>query len=92
MNNLVQNFTCELPNLDLANIKVFKSSLTSYQFNRLDHSLQTASFEESDGVDIEFIFASLIHDVGDALAPENHSQMSEKIIQPFSLDEVKWFL
>jgi predicted HD phosphohydrolase len=30
----------------------------------------------------------LIHDVGNALAPENHSQVSATIIQPFSLDKV----
>ena len=71
---------------------MLKSSLTSYQINRLGNSLQTASREESDGADIEFIFASLIHDVGNALAPENHSQVSATIIQPFSLDEVTWIL
>ncbi|MAU78391.1 MAG: hypothetical protein CMN48_05445 [SAR116 cluster bacterium] len=60
--------------------------------NRLDHSLQTASFEERNGADIEPIFAALIHDFGNALAPENHSQVSTTIIQPFSLDEVAWIL
>ena len=47
---------------------------------------------ERDGADIELIVAALIHDVGNALAPENHSQVSATIIQPFSLDEVTWIL
>ena len=66
--------------------------MTSYQINRLDHSLQTASFEERDGADIELIVAAFIHNVGNALAAENHSQVSKTIIQPFSLDEVRWIL
>tara|TARA_A200000113_G_scaffold198348_1_gene190416 strand:- start:332 stop:607 length:276 start_codon:yes stop_codon:yes gene_type:complete len=48
--------------------------------------------EERNGADIELIFAALIHDVGNALAPENHSQVFTTIIQPFSLDEVTWIL
>ena len=66
--------------------------MTSYQINRLDHSLQTASFEERDGADIELIVAAFIHNVGNALAAENHSQVFKTIIQPFSLDEVRWIL
>ena len=91
-NKLLQDYIYDLPNRDLATLEEVKSSLKSHQINRLDHSLQTESFEESDGADIELIFASLILDVGNALAPENHSQVSAKIIQPFSLDEVTWIL
>ena len=92
LNKLISDFIRDLPNRDLATLKEFKSSLTSYQINRLNHSLRKASFEERDGTDIEFIFATLIHKVGNALAPENHSQVSATIIQPFSLDEVTWIL
>ena len=56
------------------------------------HVVQTASFEERDGADIELIFAALIHDVSNALSQENHSQVSATIIQPLSLDEVTWIL
>ena len=76
----------------MAALKERKSSLTSFQINRIDHSRQTASFEERDRADIELIVAALIHDVGDERAPENHSQVSATIIRPFSLDEITWFL
>ena len=82
----MRDYTFDLPNRDLATLKELKSSLTSYQIYRLDHSRQTASFEERDAADIELIVAALIHDVGNALAPQNHSQLSATIIQPVSLD------
>ena len=92
LNKLDADYIRGLPNRNLATLKELKSSLTSYLINRLDYSPQTASFEERDGADIELIVAALIHDVGNALAPENHSQVSATIIRPFSLDEVTWIL
>ena len=86
------DYICDLQNRDLDTLKDAKSSLTSYEINRFDHSLQTASFEARDGADIKLIFAALFHDVGNALKPENHPQVSATIIQPFSLDEVTLFL
>ena len=88
----MQNYICELPNHDLANLEEIKGSLTSYQTDRVYNSPQKASLEEQDGADTEPIFAALIHDVGNALAPENHSQVSSTIIQPFCLDKVTWIL
>ena len=88
----MQYYICDPSNRDLATLKELKSSLTSYQINQLDHSLQTASCAERDGADIELIVAAFIHNVGNALAAENHSQVSKTIIQPFSLDEVRWIL
>lgn len=92
LNKRMQGYICDLPNRDFSTLKKPKSSQTGYQNNRLDHSLQTASFKELDGADIKHIFAALIHDVGDALAPENHFHVSATIIQPFSLDEMAWIL
>ena len=45
-----------------------------YQVSRLGHSLQTASRAERDGADDETIFCALLHDIGEILAPANHSQ------------------
>ena len=36
------------------------------------------------------IVAALIHDLGDVLAPENHSQYAAAIIRPYVRDEVTW--
>ena len=69
-----------------------QDTLGGYQVTRLEHSLQTASRAEADGADIEFIVAALIHDIGDDLAPENHSQMAAAIIRPYVRAEVTWVL
>ena len=91
-NKLLQDYIYDLPNRDLATLEEVKSSLKSYQINRLDHSLQTTLFEERGGANIKLIFAALIHDVGNVLAPENNSQVSATIIQPLSLEEITWIL
>lgn len=67
-------------------------SIAVYQVSRLEHSLQSASRAEADGADIELIVAALIHDLGDDLAPENHSQMAAAIIRPYVRAEVTWIV
>ena len=76
------------PNRNFATLKELKSNLASRLINRLDYFPQTVMRAEWDGADIELIVAALIHDVGNAIASENHSQVSATIIRPFSLDEV----
>ena len=58
-------------------------SLQGYQVSRLQHSLQSATRAEVDGADIEMIVAALVHDLGDELAPKNHSQLAAAIVRPF---------
>ena len=45
-----------------------------YQISRLDHCLQTATRAEQDGADEETVVCALLHDIGDVIAPANHSQ------------------
>ena len=89
---LEQNYIRGLPDRILAALEELKGSLSGYQVCRLEHSLQTATRAECDGADIELIVAALIHDIGDALAPENHSQMAAAIIRPYVRTEVTWIL
>ena len=39
-----------------------------------------------------FFVAALIHDIGDELAPHNHSQYAAAIIQPYVRPEVTWIV
>lgn len=57
---------------------------------RLGHSLQAASRAEDDGADLDWIVAALVHDIGDGLAPENHSQLAAAIVRPYVGEEVTW--
>ena len=85
-------FTKELPDRLMIALNNLKNSLPGYEITRLHHSLQTASRAENDNADIELIVASLIHDLGDDLAPANHSQLASTIIRPYVREEVTWII
>ena len=44
-----------------------------------------------DGADKELIVGALIHDLGDDLAPANHSQLASTI-RPYVREEVTWII
>ena len=79
-----------LPDRLLEALADLENSLAGYKLTRLEHSLQSASRAEDDNADIELIVAALIHDLGDDLAPENHSQLAATIIRPYVRAEVTW--
>ena len=54
-----------------------------YQIDRYDHSLQTATRALRDGADEETVVVALLHDIGDTLAPWNHSDLAAAILQPY---------
>lgn len=80
----------ELPDRLLTALERLGGSLQGYQISRLDHSLQSASRAEDDGADIEMIVAALVHDLGDELAPDNHSQFAASLLKPYVRPEVTW--
>ena len=55
-------------------MKGLTSTLEGYKITRLEHSLQSATRAFNDGADEEMIVATLLHDIGDELAPLNHSE------------------
>lgn len=63
-----------------------------YQVDRFTHSLQTASRAERDGADEETIVCALLHDVGEVLAPDNHSEAAAAILRPFVSERNHWVL
>ena len=92
LNGLEDEFVRDLPNRILAALQNLEKSLAGYQVSRLEHSLQSATRAERDGADIEMIVAALIHDLGDDLAPMNHSQLAAAIIRPYVREEVTWII
>ena len=59
------------------------STLDGYKITRLEHSLQTATRALNDKANEEMIVASLLHDIGDELAPTNHAECAAAILKPF---------
>ncbi len=66
------------------------NSLGGYRITRLEHSLQAATRARLDGASIDWIVAALLHDIGDGLAPHNHSELAASILQPYVPAEVHW--
>lgn len=79
-----------LPDRILNGLRQLGDGMGGYRVTRLEHSLQSATRAEADGADIDWIVAALVHDIGDALAPANHSQLAAAIIRPYVRDEVTW--
>ena len=59
------------------------TTLEGYQITRLEHSLQAATRAYKNGESEEMIVATLLHDIGDDLAPMNHSQYAASILRPY---------
>ena len=58
--------------------------------DRYEHSLQTATRAFRDGADDETVVAALLHDIGDMLAPENHSDFAAALLQPYVSRTTHW--
>ena len=68
------------------------NTLEGYQITRLDHSLQTATRALNDKVDDEMIVAALLHDIGDELAPLNHSEYAAAVLKPYVSEKIHWIV
>ena len=68
------------------------NSLEGYQISRLEHSLQTATRALNDKADDEMIVAALLHDIGDELAPLNHSEYAAAVLKPYVSEKTYWII
>ena len=59
-------------------------TLEGYQVSRLEHSLQSATKALKNGETEEMVVAALLHDIGDELAPMNHSEYAAAILKLYS--------
>ncbi|MCU1391741.1 MAG: putative phosphohydrolase [Ilumatobacteraceae bacterium] len=74
----------------LEQLNTLKGPTLGYQVDRYEHSLQTASRAHRDGARIDMVVAALLHDIGDALAPANHSELAAAILAPYVDEETTW--
>ena len=73
-------------------MKRLTSSLEGYKITRLEHSLQAATRALNDGADEEMIVAVLLHDIGDELAPLNHSEYAAAVLRPYVSEKTHWII
>lgn len=68
----------------LAYLERLRGGLAGY------HSLQTASRALRAGECEEFVVAALLHDIGDDLAPENHSELGAAVLRLYVARHTRW--
>ena len=68
------------------------STLEGYKISRLEHSLQTATRALNDKAGDEMIVAALFHDIGDELAPLNHSEYAAAVLKPYVSEKTRWIV
>ena len=73
-------------------LKAMKGDKLGYQVDRYAHSLQSATRAESDGADEETVVCALLHDLGDVIAPDNHSEVIASILRPYISEKNHWVL
>jgi len=67
-------------------------TLEGYQVSRLEHSLQSATRAYKNGENEEMVVAALLHDIGDELAPLNHSEYAAAILKPYVSEKTHWII
>ena len=67
-------------------------TLEGYKVSRLEHSLQSATRAYNNGENEEMVVATLLHDIGDELAPMNHSEYAAAILKPYVSKKTHWII
>jgi predicted HD phosphohydrolase len=65
---------------------------SGFAVDRLTHSLQTATRAERAGRSDLYVLAALLHDIGDNLAPENHSELAAAVLKPHLPEDLHWMV
>ena len=86
------NEASELPNKIIDHLMMLGNDYGGFAVDRLTHSIQTATRAYHDGRDEEYVVCALLHDIGDDLAPMNHSQYAASIIRPYVSEKTYWII
>ena len=78
-----KNFASKTADRILKFMSGLTETLEGYQISRLEHSLQSATRAYKNGESEEMVVAALLHDIGDELAPMNHSEYAAAILKPY---------
>ena len=87
-----QAVVSRFPDEAMAMLKRLGGDKLGYKIDRFQHSLQSATRAFRDGADEETVVCALLHDVGDILAPDNHSDLAAAILQPYVSEKNHWII
>lgn len=85
-------FNAGLADRILGAVEKLNDSYGGYRVTRYTHSLQAATRAMRDGKDEEYVVATLVHDIGDDLAPFTHGEMVAAVLKPFVRPELCWMV
>ena len=74
----------------LSVMRLLEGPTLGYQIDRERHCRQSATRALRNGEPDEFVVAALLHDIGDVLAPDNHSGVAAAIVAPYVSEETEW--
>ena len=73
-------------------LKSIEGHNPGYRICRYQHSLQTATRAFRDEADEETVCVALLHDIGDMVAPENHSAFAAELLKPYVSEDNYWLI
>ena len=76
----------------LTTFSLLEGPTLGYQIDRARHSRQSATRALRNGEPDEFVVAALLHDIGDVLAPANHSEVAAAILTPYVSEQTAWVI
>jgi len=81
-----------VPDMLLSLLNKMQGDMMGYQIDRYTHCLQSATRADKDGADEETIVCALLHDIGDIIAPDNHSEVAAAILRPYVCEKNYWIV
>mgnify|MGYP001318238535 CR=1 FL=1 len=92
LNELEKEYVGETADRILNFLSRMTSTLEGYKISRLEHSLQSATRAYKNNESEEMVVACLLHDIGDELAPLNHSEYAASVLKPYVSEKTHWII
>ena len=92
LQRLEEEHNRHLPDRLLETLAKLDESLPGYRVTRLAHSLQSATHAYENGESEEMVVAALLHDIGDDLAPNSHSELAAAVLRPYVSEKTYWII
>jgi len=92
LSRLETDYAADAADRVLAFFAAQEDTLQGYRVSRQEHALQSATRALRDGAEEEMVVAALLHDIGDALAPWNHSAFAAAILRPYVSERTWWIV
>jgi len=84
--------SAEVANQALRLLRELEGPTFGYPIDRFRHSLQSATRALRNNDSEEMVVAALLHDIGEPIAPWNHSAAAAEILRPYVEERTYWIV